>query len=411
MFQPIQLGAMRLEHRVVMAPLTRLRATDNFAPGPTAVDYYSQRASRGGLLITEAVPISPETPNEWAPGIYTPEQEEGWKKVVDAVHAKGGLISIQLWHTGRVAHQSWGKHPLLQKLGRALPTVSSSATPLNAKMLQEEYPSGKMVPPSIPRALGAEEIRTRLVDDYRKAAQSAKRAGFDCVEIHSAHGYLLNQFMCDGVNKRTDEFGGSIPNRLRALHEVVRAVIEVYGNDRVAVRISPTYKDTRNYYDCGDSNPEELYREAVKSLDQYKLAYLLLSEPRWTGGAANADPRTDTGFTQPLRNGWAKEVYTSKIIGAGGFTPKTAADAIEKGVYDCVAFGRWFISNPDLPAKLKAGTPLNIYDRTTFYIRDPIKGYLDYPFASASENKYSVAYPTMNQADIGQTLAASKSKL
>ena len=260
-----------------------------------------------------------------------------------------------------------------------------------------------MVPPSMPRELGAEEFRTRVVDDYRKAAQAAKRVGFDAVEIHAAHGYLLNQFMCDGVNKRTDEYGGSIQNRLRALHEVVRAVIDVYGADRVAVRLSPTYADTRTYYDCSDSNPGELYREAVKSLDQYKLAYLLLSEPRWSGGAADKDPRTDPGFTQPIRNGWARELYSSKIIGAGGFTPKNAQDAIEKGIYDCVAFGRWFISNPDLPERLRTGAPLNVYNRATFYVRDPILGYIDYPFLK-EENEHQVSYPVIEQTQIGQTL-------
>jgi len=215
--------------------------------------------------------------------------------------------------------------------------------------------------------------------------------------------YLLNQFMCDGVNKRTDEYGGSIENRLRALNEVVRAVIEVYGHDRVAVRLSPTYPDMRTYYDCGDSNAQELYREAVKSLDQYKLAYLLLSEPRWTGGVANNDPRTDPGFIQPIRNGWAKQVYSSPIIGAGGFTPKSAEEAVDKEAYDCVAFGRWFISNPDLPERLRSNAPLNIYNRTSFYLRDPVKGYVDYPFLT-QENKYAVPYPTIGQTQIGQNL-------
>jgi N-ethylmaleimide reductase len=189
MFESTSFGALKLSHRIVMAPLTRLRGSlDGFVPGPTAVDYYGQRATKGGLLITEAVPISPETPNDWAPGIYTSEQELAWKKVADAVHAKGGLICMQLWHVGRVAPASWGNHPLFKRLGRPLPTVSSSATPLPAKMLATEYGTGKQVPPSVPRALGAEEFRTRVVDDYRKAAQAAKRAGMDAVEIHSAHG-------------------------------------------------------------------------------------------------------------------------------------------------------------------------------------------------------------------------------
>ena len=217
--------------------------------------------------------------------------------------------------------------------------------------------------------------------------------------------------MCDGVNKRTDEYGGSIQNRLRAMHEVVQAVIDVYGNDRVAIRLSPFYKDSQTYYGCTDSNPELLFQEAVKSLDKYKLAYLLLSEPRWTGGAANNDPRNDPGFIQPIRNGWAREIYSSKIIGAGGFTPKTAQEAIEKGVYDAVAFGRWFISNPDLPERLRKGAPLNVYDRKSFYLYEDVKGYVDYPFLDAKANPNGAAYPLMDQKDIGQSLGSAPSKL
>ena len=197
MFEPLSLGALKLSHRVVMAPLTRLRASqDGFVPGSTAAEYYSQRASKGGLLITEAVAISPETPNEWAPGIYTPEQEAAWKKIADAVHAKGGYLCMQLWHVGRVAPESWGQHPLLKSLGRPLPTVSASAVPLPAKMQVVEYGTFKRAAPSVPRALGAEEFRTRVVDDYRKAAQAAKRAGIDAVEIHAAHGVSLNSILC-----------------------------------------------------------------------------------------------------------------------------------------------------------------------------------------------------------------------
>jgi len=184
MFTPLQLGALRLEHRVVMAPLTRNRGTPEFAPGPNSAAYYAERATRGGLLVTEATPISPETPWEFAPGIYTDAQVAGWRQVTDAVHARGGLISLQLWHVGRTAHESWGKNPALAALGRPLPTVSSSAVRIE-RGVTTEWPSLRSVPYSTPRALSAEEVRVRIVDDYRRAAVNAKRAGFDAVEVVS----------------------------------------------------------------------------------------------------------------------------------------------------------------------------------------------------------------------------------
>jgi N-ethylmaleimide reductase len=414
LFTPLKLGALQLSHRIIMAPLTRTRATDRFVPSDTAIDYYSERASRGGLIITEAVPISPEGMYEYAPGIYTEEQEGKWKAIVDAVHARGGLISIQLWHVGRSNHPSWGNHEFIKSLGRPLPSVSASNVVIKNSTTME-YPSMKHVPYQPPRPLSTEEVRSRLIDDYRRAAKAAKRCGFDAVEIHAAHGYLINQFMCTSTNQRTDEFGGSLPNRLRLLHLVVEAVCEIMGNDRVGIRLSPTYTGGRAYYEVEDENPELLYRTAVASLDKYGLAYLLLSEPRWTGGKVNNDPRTDTGFTQPLRNIWAKQLYRGPVIGAGGFTPQTAKLAMEQNLYDAVAFGRWFISNPDLVEKLQTGSDLTIYDRKTFYIRDPVLGYVDYPILdSTSNNKKAGKYPiryleTMKQQDIGLNLASSSS--
>jgi len=220
----------------------------------------------------------------------------------------------------------------------------------------------------------------------------------DCIELHSAHGYLINQFLCDGTNKRTDRYGGSIENRMRLLHEVLQALIEVYGSSRVGVRISPTYKDHgQTYYGVDDSQPEVLYKTVVASLDKYNLAYLLLSEPRWSGGKANWDPRSDTGFSQPLRNAWARSLYSHPIIEAGGFTPRSASEALKHNVCDAIAFGRWFISNPDLVERLKTGAPLNIYDRTTFYIRDPVKGYIDYPALQREATPLARDYETMPQ--------------
>ena len=410
LFTPLQLGALRLEHRVVMAPLTRLRGTERFAPSDTAADYYAERASKGGLVITEGVPISPETQYEFAAGIYTAEQEERWSKVVAAVHARGGLISAQLWHVGRAMHASWANNEFLKSVGRPLPAVSSSDLPAKGKT--PEWPSMKPADYLPPRALTTDEVRQRVVDDYRRAARAAKRAGFDAVEIHAAHGYLLDQFMCDGANKRTDEFGGSIENRLRALNLVVQAVVEVMGNDRVGVRLSPTVPGGMVYNSCGDSNPLALYRAAVQSLDRYNLAYLLISEPRWGLGKASGDPRNDAGFAEPLRNTWVREVYRSPVIGAGGFTPASSKEAVASGVYDAIAFGRFFISNPDLPKRLQSGADLNIYERASFYLRDPVKGYVDYPTVDPNDKlgKYPLrAYPTIAQKEVvGKTLQENK---
>jgi len=395
-------------HRIVMAPLTRVRGTtDRIVPASTAVEYYAQRSTKNGLLITEGCPVSPESQYEYAPGIYTKEQEQGWAKIVEAVHEKGGKISLQLWHTGRMAHASWAKHDFLQSLGRPLPSVSSSSIP---PLGFTRDPTGKKVsyetPP--PRSLTREEIYTRLVSDFSLAAQAARRCNFDFVEIHGAHGYLFDQFFCDGVNKRTDEFGTqTLENRTRALGLVLKAVIEAMGgSDRVAIRISPTYKDTFFYQSCHDSNPEVLYPSIIKWLNQFNLGYLLLTEPRWKGSRDNANPRTDKSFSLPLRNSWARDVYKGTIISCGGFTPSMAAAGIRAGLFDAVAFGRLFLSNPDLVERIRTGSKLNVYNAETFYLRDNVVGYIDYPDL-ALKNKYaSDKYDQMEEREF--TTSVSK---
>jgi N-ethylmaleimide reductase len=375
LFQP--LPALNLSHRIVMAPLTRLRANQsNFAPTDLSVEYYKQRATPGGLLITEACPISPETPYDYAPGIYTTDQEEGWSRVVRAVHEKGGKISLQLWHLGRMSHACYGNHPFLRATGRPLGSVSSSAVaPLGSSRTYE----GKKVENTPPRPLTLAELQTRLVNDYELAVQAAKRCNFDFVEIHAAHGYLFDQFLCDGVNKRTDEYGPqTFENRVRLLRSVIEVIVKIFGPERVGIRISPTYSDTFAYQNCSDQHPEQTYRQVVAWLNQFRLGYLLLSEPRWNGGRNNSDPATDETFSLPLRNGWVREVYNGHVIGCSSFTPLTAAKAIEDGVYDAICFGRFFISNPDLVYRIKTNTPLNVYDVDTFYSRGP-HGYIDYP--------------------------------
>jgi N-ethylmaleimide reductase len=242
LFSPVaQLG---LEHRIAMLPMTRVRGTEKFECGETAAQYYSERATPGGLIITEGAPVSPETQYEYAAGIYTPEQEKSWKEVVDTVHAVGGKISIQLWHLGRMRHASWKDNDYLKSLGRNVETVSCSATTPEGGSRNNR--GERATPHGEARALTAEEIRTRLVNDFVEAAERAKRAGFDFLEIHAAHGYLFDQFFNDKTNLRTDEFGAqSIENRTRALGLVLRAVIKVMGDSKkVAIRISPASKET-----------------------------------------------------------------------------------------------------------------------------------------------------------------------
>ena len=360
-----------------MAPLTRLRGScEDFTPNNIMKEYYLQRATEGGLLITEAVPVSPESLYQNAPGIYTNQQEEKWHEIVSSVHEKGGKMSMQLWHSGRQCTFPWSKHPFVQSLGRPVGPVSSSsvASPGHCRDME-----GNTVPFSDcpPRALETEEME-RVANDFKGAIERAKRCGFDFVELHSAHGYLLDQFFCDGVNQRDDEFGTqSLENRTRLLSMILKEAIEVMGSSkRVGIRISPTYADSSVYYGCCDSNPEKLYPEIIRWLDQFKLGYLLLSEPRWSGAPLQA--AEDPSFSLPIRHTWAKEIYSGVIIGSSSFQPQTAEKAIEDGIYDAIAFGRFFISNPDFVKRIREGATLNDFDPTTFYSHGK-QGYVDYP--------------------------------
>lgn len=362
LFTPFHLGPIELKHRVVMAPLTRSRSIQpDSIPGDLMVEYYGQRASDGGLIIGEATNIS-VTSRGWlgAPGLYSDQQVEGWKKVVAAVHTKGGHMFAQLWHTGRSSH--------VEMTGGEMPVSAS---------VNEDYwqnpshlisaPSG-WVQPSPHRALTVSEILA-IIEDYRRAAERAKAAGFEGVELHSANGYLIDQFLQDGSNKRTDEYGGSIENRSRLLLEVVRALTSVWGGDRVAVRIGPS----GTWNGMSDSNPEALFTYVAKQLNQFGLAYLHIIEPRVKGNVVIHEGQ-DPVAAQLLR-----KIFKGKIIAAGGFEPDTAASIVEKGDADAVAFGRHFVSNPDLPRRIQAGLALTDYDRDTFYTFDK-RGYTDYPF-------------------------------
>jgi N-ethylmaleimide reductase len=362
LFTPVQLGSLKLKHRVVMAPLTRSRSEQpGGIPGDMMVRYYSDRASDGGLIIGEATDIS-LTARGWfgAPGLYTDQQVEGWKRVVRAIHAKKGFVFAQLWHTGRSSHSD----------------NQDGNTPLSASVDPSYWedpnhllsaPSG-WVRPSPHRALDISEI-PGIVEDYRKAATRAKAAGFDGVELHAGNGYLPDQFLQDGSNKRTDTYGGSIENRSRFLLEVVGAMTSVWGGDRVAVRIAPA--GTWNH--MSDSNPAALFTYVAEQLNRFGLAYLHIIEPRVKGNV------TINEGQGPIAAEQLRKVFQGKIIAAGGFEPDTAESAIEHGVADAVAFGRYFVANPDLPLRIKEGFALTGYDRNTFYTFDSV-GYNDYPF-------------------------------
>ena len=366
LFSPIQLGSLRLKHRVIMAPLTRSRSVQpDSVPGDLMRTYYEQRASDGGLIIAEATNIS-LTSRGWlgAPGLYSDEQVKGWKAITEAVKAKGGHMFAQLWHTGRSSHVA----------------MTGGAQPVTASV-HESYWKDPSHLVSIPggwaqssphRALTILEI-AEIVQDYRKAAERAVDAGFEGVELHAANGYLMDQFLQDGSNQRTDEYGGSFENRFRFLSEVLSVLISVCGSDRVAVRLGPG----GTWNGISDSDPVALFSYVAEQLNQFDLAYLHLIEPR-VGGSITTHPEKGTAAARQLR-----PIFKGKLISAGGFEPDTADTAIAEGLVDAVAFGRYFVSNPDLVRRIREHLPLGEYDRDTFYTFDA-RGYTDYPAYDAA---------------------------
>ncbi len=361
LFSSIKIGPYQLKHRLAMAPLTRMRAEKpSLAPRPLNTEYYEQRATPGGLIIAEASPVTATGfGSPGVPGIYSEQQIKGWKEVVDAVHAKGGVIFLQLWLVGRVSHSSF-------QPGGALP-VAPSAVPIPD--LRTGTADGKAVPFETPRALETSEI-PGVIDAYRQGAKNALKAGFDGVEIHGANGYLIEQFLQSHSNLRTDQYGGSIENRTRFLMEVTQAVIEVWGADRVGVRLSP-YGVANG---SGEPDPMPLYTHVVKSLNPLGLAYLHFIEPRSSGAGRAEVNHQDVPSAMVL----FRPIWNGVLITAGGFTGETADAAIAAGHADAIAFGRIFISNPDLPSRLQRGFPLTPYNRATFYGGEAA-GYTDYP--------------------------------
>nr|XP_023914587.1 12-oxophytodienoate reductase 1-like isoform X3 [Quercus suber]POF07945.1 12-oxophytodienoate reductase 2 [Quercus suber] len=353
---PYKLGKFNLSHRVVLAPLTRQRSYGN-VPQPHAILYYSQRTTKGGLLITEATGVSgtaqgyPDTP-----GIWTKEQVEAWKPIVDAVHAKGGVFFCQIWHVGRVSNQDFqpnGQSPL-----------SSSDRPLTPQIQSNGFGGVDFTPP---RRLRIEEI-PQIVNDFRLAARNAIEVGFDGVEIHGAHGYLIDQFIKDQVNDRTDQYGGSLENRCRFALEIVEAISNEIGADKVGIRLSPF----ADYMQSGDSNPEALGLYMAESLNKYEILYFHMVEPRMkTVGEKSESPHS----LMPMR-----KAFKGSFFVAGGYDREDGNKAIVENRADLVVYGRLFLANPDLPKRFKLNAPLNKYNRDTFYISDPVLGYTDYPF-------------------------------
>jgi N-ethylmaleimide reductase len=364
LFSPLKLGPYDLKHRVAMAPLTRMRAEKaTLAPRPLNVEYYAQRATPGGLIIAEASPVVPTgtgSPN--VPGIYSDAQIAGWERVVEAVHAKGGVIFLQLWHVGRVSHSSF-------QPGGVLP-VAPSAVPIGGD-LKTMTADGGSASYETPRALETDEI-IGIVAAFKQAARNALAAGFDGVEVHGANGYLVEQFLQSHTNQRTDQYGGSIENRARFLLEVTQAVVDVFGANRVGVRLSP-YGIANG---SGEPDPMPLYTYAVEQLGRFGLGYLHMIEPR-SSGAGRADVNWQN---VPSAMTLFRPLWKGVLIAAGGFTGETADAAIAEGHADAIAFGRHFISNPDLPHRLQQGLPLTPYNRATFYGGEE-KGYTDYPAA------------------------------
>jgi len=353
----VRLGSLALPNRVVMAPLTRMRAhMPGNIPWDMNAEYYRQRAE-AGLIITEATPVSATGHGYYAtPGIHTDEQAEGWKLVTDAVHEAGGRIFLQLWHVGRLSHTDLQPHG-------ALP-VAPSAIGAGGEAYTKDGPK----PNPVPRALELDEIAD-IVADFGRGAARAKKAGFDGVEIHGANGYLLEQFLSDHANLRTDIYGGSLENRTRFFREVVTAVVNEWGSHRVGVRISPS----NTFGGIEHTDRFLTYSYLIHELNNFHLAYIHLVEPRVAGNVDIA-PEHDLGSDRfrPLVTG------DTKLIAAGGYSQQTGNLAIAAGHADLIAFGRNFIANPDLVERFRENAPLNRYDRSTFY-GGTEKGYLDYP--------------------------------
>ncbi|GAA0168674.1 hypothetical protein Leryth_019245 [Lithospermum erythrorhizon] len=354
LFTPYKLGKHVLSHRIVMSPMTRNRSFDNI-PQPHAILYYTQRTTKGGLLITEATGVS-DTAQGYphTPGIWTKQQVNAWKPIVEAVHAKGGVLFCQLWHVGRVSNKGFqpnGQDPVSSSDKGFTPAVRANG-------VQEDWFSP-------PRRLRTDEI-PKIVDDFRVAARNAIEAGFDGIEIHGAHGYLIEQFLKDQVNDRTDQYGGSLENRCRFALEIVEAIANEIGGDRVGIKIAP-FSD---FMEAGDSNPSVLGTYLAGALNKFGILYCHVVEPRMK--IAGENPKDSL---VPMR-----KAFKGTFMVGGGYGKEDGNKAIAEDRADLIVYGRPFLANPDLPKRFELDAPLNKYDRDTFYTHDPVVGYTDYPF-------------------------------
>lgn len=356
LFSPVQLGALTLPNRIVMAPMTRLRAVGSI-PTPLMATYYAQRAT-AGLIITECTMVSPLSNGYMnCPGIYSPEQIAGWQQVTQAVHDKGGKIFLQLWHSGRIAHPSLlnGEMPIAPS---AIAATGTLHTPIGKVNLDT------------PRALETEEI-PEIIEQFRQGAINAKQAGFDGVELHGAFGYLIDQFLQDGSNHRTDKYGGAVENRARFLLEIVAAVSSVFGSDRVGIKLSPS----NTFYGMYDSNPQATFGYVIGELNKFNLAYVHLME----ANEADLNTREVLNPVLPI----FRPLYQGTIITNSGYDKSQGNAVIAKGNAELVSFGKLFIANPDLPQRFTVDADLNTPNPTTFYgigDKNLETGYTDYPF-------------------------------
>ena len=355
LFEPLRLGALQAPNRILMAPLTRARGTRAHVPTPVMVDYYTQRAS-AGLILTEAIGITQQGLGwPYATGLWNAEQVAGWRKVTDSVHAAGGRIAAQLWHMGRIVHPSFnaGAQPV---------SASETTAPGRAHTYDGKQPYVQA------RALRLEEI-PGLLEDYRRAARNALEAGFDGVELHAANGYLIDQFLRDGSNRREDTYGGPVENRIRLLGEVVRVLVDTVGAERTGVRLSPNGE----IQGVNDSDPETLFTAAARMLSSLGIAYLELREPPPEGTFGKPD--------RPPLAPAIRRAFQGVLILNSDYDLERAQKELDAGVADAIAFGRPFISNPDLPQRLAQKLPLAKDNMATWYSQGP-EGYTDYPRAS-----------------------------
>ncbi|KAK9806581.1 hypothetical protein WJX73_004673 [Symbiochloris irregularis] len=366
LLESVKVGHWQLAHRIVYAPLTRQRAIDN-VPQPAAATYYAQRATKGGLMISEATVVSAEGRGyAHTPGIWSKEQVEAWKPIIKAVHDKGAVFLCQLWHTGRASH------PAFQEGGKDPVAPSAIAIP-DAKVF---LPDGSQAPYTKPRALDISEIPAR-VDAFRQGARNALDAGFDGVEIHSANGYLLDNFLKASCNQRTDKYGGTIENRARFTLEVVDAVVkEVGDSQKVGIRFSP-------FYVLGAEDPHKnaVFTYVVEELNSRNLAYVHMIEPRKRGSEKEGSPSALFDYTQRDQNlSIFRIAYTGTFMVAGGHDRESGIQSLKTDRADLIVYGRHFLANPDFVKRIELNAPLNQYDRTTFYSQDQEKGYTDYPY-------------------------------